>query len=159
MGNRSWAVLTSVIGGLVLLAVFNLFSTPNMSTRPRLLTDYSRFIADVEEGKIEQVIFRGSTIAGRFKDGRLFESYLPHAQLIAALTDRLLAKGVTVAARPTEEELPSLLTSLINWLPLLLFYAALYFVVARPMLALTRQMEAYVKLIKEPPSPPPSSLP
>jgi len=155
MGNRSWAVITIVTVALILLALFNLFATaPRMSTRPSVLVDYSRFIADVDGGKFEEVIFRGSTIIARFKGGLVVESYAPHANLIATLTDRLLAKGVTVIARPAEEEVPSLLSVVVNWGPFLLLYVLLYYSFARPMLALARQIEAYVKLTQEPPSPP-----
>jgi cell division protease FtsH len=160
MRNRFGAVLGIVLGALILLVLFNLFSTPTISPRPRQLTDYSRFVADVDEGKVEQVTFGGSRIAGKFKDGRWFESYLPHAQVVPTLVDRLLAKGVTVAGRPpAEEEVPSLLNALINWLPFLifcaLFYFVLWFAIARPMLMLARQFEAYVKATQQ--RPPPSS--
>lgn len=153
---RNWLVLGGVLGALVLLALFNLFSTPTTSPRPRPLYDYSRFIADVDEGKVYRVTFRGSIIGGEFKDGRVFESSAPHAQVIPALTDRLLAKGVTIGARlPPEEDVPSLLSVAVNWAPLIIFYAVFYFVFARPVLALARQMEAYVKSTQQ--RPPPTS--
>jgi cell division protease FtsH len=155
MRNRFGAVLAGALGVLALLAFFNLFSAPN-SPRPRPpLIDYSRFIADVDEGKVESVTFSGARIAGNFKDGGRFESYLPHAQIVPSLADRLLAKGVTVAARPPlEEEVPSLLNVLINWFPILIFFV-LWFAMARPMLALARQIEASVKAMQQ--RPPPTS--
>jgi cell division protease FtsH len=97
-------VIAGVLGAVVLLALFNLFSSPSRLIRPPPLTDYSRFIADVDEGKVEQVTFRGSVVIGRLKDGQLFESAVPHVQIIPSLTDRLLAKGVAVAARLTSDE-------------------------------------------------------
>ena len=54
-------LLGGVLGfclAVVLLMV--LASGPTTTSRPRLLTDYSRFIADVEEGKVEGVTFRAS---------------------------------------------------------------------------------------------------
>jgi cell division protease FtsH len=159
MRSRFGAMLAGALGVLALLAFFNLFAAP-ISPRPRPpLADYSRFIADVDEGKVESVTFSGARIAGKFKDGGWFESYLPHAQIVPALTDRLLAKGVTVAARPPlEEEVPSLLNALINWFPFLifcsLFFFLLWFALAQPMLVLARQIEAYVKAMQQRPPPP-----
>ena len=154
MRNRVWTVLGGVLGVLVLLALFNLFNVPTTSRHPRPLTDYSRFIADVDEGKVENVMISGARVSGKLKDGRWFESYLPHAQIVPALADRLLAKGVAVTARPPlEEEVPSLLNALINWLPFLIFcsvfFPILWFTMARPMLVLARQIEAYLKATQE----------
>ena len=48
--------------------------------------------------------FQGSKIVGRFTTGRTFGTLAPHSQLLPALTDRLLAKKVTVTARPVEDD-------------------------------------------------------
>jgi cell division protease FtsH len=143
-----------------------LLSSVPTPPRPRLLTDYSRFIADVDEGKVEEVTFRASLIVGRLKDGRLFESFAPHAQVIPPLTDRLLAKGIRVAARPPPEEdpiVPSFVNVLINWAPFFVVYAlfffGLWFIITRPVLALIRQLEAYIKTTQQRSSEPPSSPP
>jgi len=150
---------------LAIVSVIALTSVPT-SQRPRPITDYSRLIADVDEGKVEEVTFRGSWMFGRLKDGRVFESFVPHAQVVPALTDRLLAKGVTVAARPPPEEdpiVPSLVSALINWAPFLvvygLFFVGLWFFVARPVLAVARQLEAYIKATQQRSSGSPSSPP
>jgi hypothetical protein len=50
------------------------------------------------------VTFQGSKIVGRFMTGRTFGTLAPHSQLLPALTDRLLAKKVTVTARPVEDD-------------------------------------------------------
>lgn len=82
---------------------------------------------------------------------------LPHAHVIPGLTDRLLAKGVTIGAR-SDDDVPSLLSVAANWLPLLIFYRVFYVLFARPVLTLARQIEAYVRLTTdsragEPPAP------
>jgi cell division protease FtsH len=145
-------VLAGALGVLALVAFFNLFSTP-MSPRPRPpLIDYSRFVADVDEGKVESVTISGARVAGKSKDDGRFESYLPHAEIVPTLTDRLLAKGVTVAARPPQdEEVPSLLNAFINWFPFLIFFSILWFAVARPMLVLARRIEALVETTQQRP--------
>ena len=159
-----------LVGGVLgfCLAVVSLIMLTSVPTspRPRLLTDYSRFIADVDEGKVEEVIFRASWISGKLKDGRMFESFAPHAKVIPALTDRLLAKGIQVAARPPPEDdpvVPSFVNVLINWAPFFvvyaLFFVGLWFIITRPVLALIRQIEAYIKIPRQHSSGPPSSPP
>ena len=156
MKNRSWALIGGVLGVLLLLALFNLFSAPTSTRRPPTIT-YSSFVADVDVGKVDEVTFRGSGgIAVRRKDGQVLESYVPHVQVIPALTDRLLAKGVTVSARLPDDDVPSWLSLLTSWLPLILFYVLLYFALARPLLAIARQMEGFVRALQEQLSRPPS---
>jgi cell division protease FtsH len=149
MQNRAGMVIVGGLGALLLLALYNLFSIPTTSKRRPPTIDYSSFVEDVDGGKIDKVSFGGSTIVVRRKDGQLLESTLPHVQIIPGLTDRLLAKGVAVSARPSEEDVPSAISILANWLPLILFYALLYFGFARPLLAVARQIEAFVKAMRE----------
>jgi cell division protease FtsH len=157
MKDRPWTVIGGVLGVLLLLALLNLFSAPTSTRRPPPSIDYSSFVADVDGGKVDEVTFRGSGgIMIRRKDGQLLGSYVPHVQVIPALTDRLLAKGVTVSARPPDDDVPSWLSLLTSWLPLILFYVLLYFALARPLLAIARQMEAFVKSLQEQSPRPPS---
>lgn len=158
MKGRATTVILCAVGALLLLALFNLFSVPTSSRRLAPVIDYSSFVADVDAGRVEEAIFRGgSGVLVRRKDGQMAESYVPHAQVIPALTDRLLAKGVTVSARPTEDDVSSATSLLANWLPLLLFYALLYFGFARPLVGLARQIEGFVKVMQDQSSRPPSS--
>ena len=115
---------------------------------------YSVFVAEIEEGKIEDVVFQGAAIIGRFKDGRRFTTRAPHTQVIPALTERLLAGKVTVTARPGEDDssdLPAAVSTLISWLPFLvnygLFFGGLWLFLARPMMALTRQLQAFIQVM------------
>jgi cell division protease FtsH len=156
MRNQVWTVIGCMLGALLLLALFNLFSAPTSSMRPRPTIDYSGLLADVDAGQIDAVTFSGSRALARRKDGRDVASHLPHAQVIPALTDRLLAKGVTVSAIPADDDVPSAVSLLANWLPAILFYLLIYFAVARPVLAVARQIEALVKTMQERPTGPPA---
>jgi cell division protease FtsH len=149
-------VIGCAVAAVLLLALFNLFSVPTSRRTPPTI-DYSGFLADVDAGKVDEVNFRGSGIFVRHKDRQLFQSYVPHVQVIPVLTDRLLAKGVTISARPSDEDVPSVLSVLATWLPAILFYVVLYFALARPLLAIARQMEGFVKAMQEQPSRPPAS--
>jgi len=127
------------IGFLVVL--FMLMANPTTNLEPRERA-YSQFIADVDAGTIEEVTFQGSKIVGRFKDGHTFRTLAPHALLLPALTDRLLAKKVTVTARPVEDDQ----AYIIQWICTLMvqgvFFGALWLFMARPLSALVRQLAA-----------------
>jgi ATP-dependent Zn protease len=66
-------------------------------------TPYSRFIADLDDGKIEEVTFQGSKVFGRLKDHRVFETVAPPSHVPPALIDRLLFKSVTVTVRAAND--------------------------------------------------------
>jgi cell division protease FtsH len=152
-------VLGFIIGFIIAVFVVLglLFNSPRSSlTAPRAMT-YSAFIAAVDDGKVEEVVFQGANLTGRFKDsarltdGTRFETLVPHTQLIPALTDRLLASKVAVVARPENDtsDTPWWVSVAIAWLPFLIaygvFFGGLWLFLARPVMALTRQLEAYTK--------------
>ena len=66
-----------------------LFSPACCFLVPRRLTQetlpYSRFIAELDNGKIEEVTFQGSKVFGRFKDHRVFETVAPRSEVRAEM--------------------------------------------------------------------------
>jgi cell division protease FtsH len=157
-------VLGAVLGFGAAIVLMITLSSVSSTPRFRLLTDYSRFVADVDEGKVEEVTIGGSSIAAMLKDGKMLETAVPHAQLVPALTDRLLAKGVRVKARPPlDEDTPTLVSILINWTPFILVWGAFLTIVwlsiARPLWALARQIEAYTQSMQARSSEQPRSMP
>jgi hypothetical protein len=56
--------------------------------------------AELEAGKVDDVTIDRTRIKGTLTDHRPFQSWVPHAQLIPALTDRMLAKEIVVRGRP-----------------------------------------------------------
>jgi ATP-dependent Zn protease len=113
------------------VAFFTLMANRRTSLAPPEIS-YSQFVADVDGGKIEEVTFQGSKIVGRFTIGHTFRTLAPHSQLLPALTDRLLAKKVTVTTRPVEDD-QSYVTS---WIASLIvqgvFFGALWVVHGAP---------------------------
>lgn len=106
-----WAAIVAMV-----FIVFQML--PSSSTRNTLPPiDYSDFIADVNQGHVEEVLIRGQTIVGRKHDGRTFTTFTPRD---ASLMTRLEEKGVRIKAAPPEEELPSFWHILISWFPILL---------------------------------------
>jgi len=109
-----------IIIGLLLVALFNLFQS-STTHAPQNTLAYSEFINDVNRGEVRQVTIQtgaqGSTVTGKFSDGRDFSTYVPNDP---NLVSRLLDKSVTIRAAPTEENMPSLFGILISWFPMLL---------------------------------------
>jgi len=105
-----------IIIGLLLVALFNLFQS-STSHGPQNTLPYSAFIEDLKQGQVADVTIQGNTISGTFTDKRTFSTYAPSDP---SLVSKLLEKGVTVKAAPVEENVPTLLSVLVNWFPMLL---------------------------------------
>ncbi len=99
---------------MVLMAIFKNFTPSDETSRKEL--EYSTFLTDVKNGRVDKVVIDGRTIMGTFTGGAAFVTYSPDDP---RLVDDLVAAGVTIVAQ--KEESPSLLMQLfISWFPLLL---------------------------------------
>ena len=104
-----------VVIALVLMSVFNNFGPRRSATEQ---VDYSRFIADVKQGRVQKVVIEGRTIQGVLQTGEQFTTYTPETDNKALVGD-LLENGVVIDARPPEQQ--SLLMQIfISWFPMLL---------------------------------------
>ena len=112
-----------VIIGLLLIALFNLFQTPGQRARSHEIS-FSQLLTEVDSGNVRDVTISGKQISGHFSDGRTFQTYAPDDP---GLVDRLHKKGVTIAAKPSEDDVPSLLGVLVSWFPMLLLIAVWIF--------------------------------
>ncbi|HYM04004.1 MAG TPA: ATP-dependent zinc metalloprotease FtsH [Stellaceae bacterium] len=117
MNNFGKNLALWIIIGLLLVALFNLFqSSANRSTpNPRA---YSEFIDDVNRGQVSDVTIQGNVINFTLADKHV--TYSTYAPNDPGLVRQLLDKGVTIKAAPTEENVPTLFSILINWFPMLL---------------------------------------
>ncbi|MFN8948026.1 MAG: ATP-dependent zinc metalloprotease FtsH, partial [Alphaproteobacteria bacterium] len=117
--NNLRNIVVWLIIGLVVLALVNLLSdrTPQVATAE---IPISQVVEDAKNGRIENVTFQGSRVSGKYRDtGKQFTSVAPKD--ISAITSELMnTKQVTVKIDPSEAEGSSLLSVLINWLPMLL---------------------------------------
>ena len=111
-----------VIIGVLVVALFNLFSSPSVRG-PSGTYAYSDFLNEVQSGQIVDVTIQGNNISGRTRDGRSFSTYKPSDP---TLVERLLAKGVRVNAQPMEETSP-LFSIFVSWFPMLLLIAVWIF--------------------------------
>src|SRR5712692_7434500 len=116
---RNFALWVIIV--LLLLALFTLFQNPGQRTTSTDIS-FSQLLNEVEHGRVRDVVIQGPKIHGQFTDGRSFETYAPSDP---ALIQRLYNKGVTITARPEQENLPWAVWVFIWWLPLLVIIGIL----------------------------------
>jgi cell division protease FtsH len=113
-----------VIIGLLLVALFNLFQNPAQGRRGNEIP-YSEFLHAVDAKSVSEVVIQGRRITGKFSDNTAaFVTYAPEDP---GLVERLRKQNIKIAARPTEEEVPSFLNVLVSWFPMLLLIAVWVF--------------------------------
>ena len=110
-----WAALF-----VLLLALYNLVSNPSQARRPNEI-QYSEFLDAVDKGTISEAVIAGRRITGNKRDASsnevAFSTYAPEDP---NLVTRLREKGVKFKARPSDEEVQSITSILVNWFPMLL---------------------------------------
>ncbi|WP_200386095.1 ATP-dependent zinc metalloprotease FtsH [Thiocapsa imhoffii] len=109
-------ILLWVVIAIVLMSVFNNFTTT--PTSPRTLT-YSDFIEQVTQGEVKEVTIQGRTIEGITSSGQRFTTFSPGDD---GLVGDLLNHDVVIKATPPEKQ-SVLMQVLINWFPLLILIA------------------------------------
>ena len=113
MNNMIKNLVIWLVIGLVLMSVFNQFSTRQTTQTPM---DYSQFYEEVKAGRIAEVVIEGRNLKAKTTDGKAITSYSPGD--IWLISD-LLKYGVKIKAKPEEE--PSLLMNIfVSWFPMLL---------------------------------------
>ena len=105
-----------VLGLVLALAFFGIFSALRKQYRPEPEIIFSDFIGSVERGDVQAVVIQGPNIQGKYKNGGLFKTFAPDDP---GLVNSLRIKDVKIAAKP-EDESPWYMTLLLNWFPMLL---------------------------------------
>jgi len=106
-------------GIIVLLSVglFNMFKDPSKINATNNSVSFSKFLTEVEAGRVVEVNIQGNNISGVLSDGSKFITYSPN---YPSLVENLSEKGVSIIATPTDDKMPSLLGVLLSWFPMLL---------------------------------------
>lgn len=113
MNNMFKNLAVWLVIGLVLMIVFNQFSQRSPSTKEM---EYSKFIEEVNQGKVAKVTIEGKVLKGERHAGEPFTTYAPSDP---SLLRDLLKSGVVVQAKPEEE--PSRVVDIfVSWFPMLL---------------------------------------
>ncbi|MGJ3494450.1 ATP-dependent zinc metalloprotease FtsH [Piscirickettsia salmonis] len=110
-------IMLWLVIALVLVTVFSNLG-PRQQSVNRL--DYSTFVKDINNGQVKSVIIDGLNIKGQTSSGTPFATYIPWKDPF--LMDQMLAKNVTIAAKPPEQR-SWLLSALISWFPGILLIA------------------------------------
>src|SRR6266536_3571032 len=137
---RNFALWVIIV--LLLLALFTLFQNPGQRTTSTDIS-FSQLLNEVEQGRVRDVVIQGPEIHGQFTDGRSFQTYAPSDP---SLVQRLYNKGVSITARPQQDNVPWFVSLLVSWLPFIALIGVWIF--------LSRQMQgaggkARAKLLTE----------
>ena len=107
-----WAIIVFLTIGL-----YNLFKNPQNTSSQNNNITFSKFLEEVDNGRVVQVNIQGNSIKGVFSNGKNFNTYSPNDP---NLIEKLTEKGVSISASPIDEKMPSLLGVLLSWFPMLL---------------------------------------
>ena len=113
-------LLLWVVIALVLMMVFNNFGSQKP---PPIVINYSKFINDIKQGQVKEVVIDGRTINGITNQGSEFVTYNPGDK---GLIGDLLNNNVKIISKPPDQQ--SLLMQIfISWFPMLLLFGLLIF--------------------------------
>ncbi|MBI5177641.1 MAG: ATP-dependent metallopeptidase FtsH/Yme1/Tma family protein [Nitrospinae bacterium] len=98
---------------LFMIALFNIFSKQPVVKSEVI---YSEFTDAVDRGDVNEVKIQGHAIAGKFKNGKPFETFAPDD---AALLDMMRSKKVKITVLPPEQA-SWWMSIFISWFPMLL---------------------------------------
>jgi cell division protease FtsH len=110
---RNFALWTIIF--LLVLALVTLFQNQGSRT-PSTEIAYSRFLDEVDAGRVERVVISGNEISGTISGTGTFTTYAPQDPKIV---ERLHEKKVQIVARSPNADTPWYVSLLANWLPLL----------------------------------------
>ncbi|MEZ5889515.1 MAG: ATP-dependent zinc metalloprotease FtsH [Xanthobacteraceae bacterium] len=108
---RNFALWVIIV--LLLLALFTLFQNPGQRTSSQDIS-FSQLLTEVDQGRVRDVVIQGPEIHGTFTDGRNFNTYAPNDP---GLVQKLYSKGVSITARPQQDNVPWFVSLLVSWLP------------------------------------------
>ena len=117
MSNFGRNLALWVIIALLLVVLFQLFQPSGGGRQGVTAVAYSQFVADVNAGRVKDVVIQGHTVSGTLSDGHAFQTYTPEDP---SLVQRLTDKGVGVIAKPEDTDVNPLLHYLLSWFPMLL---------------------------------------
>ncbi len=134
MSNFWRNLLLWVVVILSVVLLFNMFQPQVGKKDVGSKIAYSTFLSEVNSGKVAKVVIRGHNIAGTMKTEGVapaskFTTYAPSDP---NLVPSLIAKGVSVTARPLTDPQNPLIKYLISWSPLLIM-AGIWFYFMRQM--------------------------
>jgi cell division protease FtsH len=129
LNNLRNLVLWIVIA-LLLVFLFNLFQGSAQHANVKTL-EYTQFLQDVSQGEIKKVTVQGDQVTGDLQNGSFVTTILSNDP---AFTNALHEHNVSVTVKQPDDGMPTLVSVLINWFPMILLIAAWFWIM--------RQMQA-----------------
>ena len=115
-----WLIIVVLTIGL-----YNMFKNPqNLNVNKSEKIIFSKFLDEVDNGRVVEVQIQGNNIKGVMANGESFTTYSAN---YPNLVEKLSDKGVSISAVPIEDKMPSLLGVLLSWFPMLLLIAVWVF--------------------------------
>ncbi|MFM8454220.1 MAG: ATP-dependent metallopeptidase FtsH/Yme1/Tma family protein, partial [Gammaproteobacteria bacterium] len=106
-----------VISMIVMFA----FTTVSQPKRSFDTLDYSEFVSNIQDGKVDSILLDQGVVRGKLQGGGDFVSYLPYPHYLSEkVMSSLQEKGVRIQVRPVEQQ-SFLMSVFLSWFPLLLF--------------------------------------
>jgi cell division protease FtsH len=111
--NRSFKnILFWVSAGIIIILLWSLLQSPNIVKKE---INFSQFLTEVEENKVEDITIAGNQIRGRYIDGITFKTIAPqYDDLVKVLREHKVAIDVKDTTRS------SWFSYLFTWFPILL---------------------------------------
>jgi cell division protease FtsH len=111
--NRSFKnIMFWVSAGIIIILLWSLLQSPNVVKKE---INFSQFLTEVEENKVEDITITGNQIKGRYIDGSTFKTITPqYDDLVKVLREHKVAINVKDTARS------SWFSYLFTWFPILL---------------------------------------
>src|SRR5437899_2863054 len=109
---RNFALWVIIV--LLLLALFTVLQNGGGQRTQSTEISFSQLLNEVDKERVKEVVIQGPEIHGTFTDQRQFQTYAPNDP---SLVKRLYDKGVSITARPLQNDVPWFLQLLISWLP------------------------------------------
>ena len=115
MNLRNLALWVIIL--LLLAMMFQLFQNPAQRVASRDIT-FTEFMREVDQGNIGNVTIQGQNVTGSYRDGRQFVTLTPPND--NTVVQKLYGSGVDIAVEADDTDVPTLLSVLVSWFPMLL---------------------------------------
>jgi cell division protease FtsH len=99
--------------GIVIILLFNLFSTPKKTGDEIIFSD---FMTKLDAGEVDEVVIKDKDITGQMKEGKKFRTYAPE---FPDLVKVLRSHNVKITVKPSEQN-PWYWNLLFSWGPIIL---------------------------------------
>jgi cell division protease FtsH len=123
MNSKNLAMWLIIV--ILTIGLYNMFKNPqNLNVNKSEKIIFSKFLDEVDNGRVVEVQIQGNNIKGVMANGETFTTYSAN---YPNLVEKLSDKGVSISAVPIEDKMPSLLGVLLSWFPMLLLIAVWIF--------------------------------